>query len=174
MLFKGTRVALPKPRPAATKARKVPAERSGAGRTGATVERYHEPLFEELRALRKRLADARGWAPYMVFPDTTLKQMAAHLPTDRDTLLRLHGVGQQRASAFGDAFLEQIADYRARTLSEPTAHLSELAPPPIARRVAPNLLPTGEATRRLSRCGCFRRDLSWSRSRSLANSPRRL
>jgi ATP-dependent DNA helicase RecQ len=119
VLFKGTRVALPKPRPAATKARKAPAERSGAERAGATVERYHEPLFEELRALRKRLADARGLPPYVIFPDTTLKQMAAHLPGTSDQLLRLHGVGQQRLRDFGEQFLATVVGYVQRTGAEP-------------------------------------------------------
>jgi ATP-dependent DNA helicase RecQ len=118
VLFKGVKVVLPKPRPAATKARKTPAERSGAGRASGTVERYHEPLFEELRALRKRLADARGWAPYMVFPDTTLKQMAASLPRTPGELLRLHGVGQQKLRDFGEQFMAEVVGYVQRTGAE--------------------------------------------------------
>src|SRR4029079_17926807 len=52
ILFKGNKVLLPKARPVAAKSRKAQRERSGAGRSGATVERFHEPLFDELRALR--------------------------------------------------------------------------------------------------------------------------
>jgi hypothetical protein len=78
-------------------------------------------LFEELRALRKRLADARGLPPYVIFPDTTLKQMAASLPGTPSELLRLHGVGQQRLRDFGEQFLAVVVGYVQRTDAEPLA-----------------------------------------------------
>ena len=42
---------------------------------------YDVGLFEELRALRKEIADGQGIAPYMVFNDKSLKEMAASQPS---------------------------------------------------------------------------------------------
>jgi ATP-dependent DNA helicase RecQ len=80
-----------------------------------------ETLFEELRALRKRIADERGVPPFMVFHDSTLRQMAAELPESRGQLLRIAGVGQHKALEYGDVFLARVADYLRRTRAEPVA-----------------------------------------------------
>jgi ATP-dependent DNA helicase RecQ len=68
-------------------------------------------LFEALRTLRRRLATERGVPPYVIFPDTALKQMAAELPRTRAELLRVKGVGERRAADFGAEFLSVIADF---------------------------------------------------------------
>ncbi|HEX6506293.1 MAG TPA: DNA helicase RecQ [Chloroflexota bacterium] len=68
-------------------------------------------LFERLRALRKRLADERHSAPYMVFSDATLKQMASALPATDAELLRISGVGEKKAEDYGGIFLAEIAAY---------------------------------------------------------------
>ena len=73
---------------------------------------YDETLFEELRALRKRLADARGVPPYIIFGDTTLVQMARDMPVDDETLLQVVGVGRHKLEQYGAAFLDAIATYR--------------------------------------------------------------
>jgi len=91
-----------------------------------TTEEPHPDLFERLRVLRKRLADQRGVPPYVVFPDTTLRQMAARLPRTRDELLRISGVGDRKAQAFGDDFLDEISLYVQQSGAEPVAP----APPP--------------------------------------------
>ena len=68
-------------------------------------------LFEELRALRKRLAAEHDVPPYFILPDSALKQMAAELPRTRAELLRTKGIGEKRADDFGAAFLDCIAEY---------------------------------------------------------------
>src|SRR6185295_13760189 len=40
-----------------------------------------DPLFEALRALRKRLADEAGMPPYIIFNDASLREMAEVRPT---------------------------------------------------------------------------------------------
>jgi ATP-dependent DNA helicase RecQ len=54
----------------------------------------------------------------MVFPDTTLKQMAASLPRTPGELLRLHGVGQQKLRDFGEQFMAEVVGYVQRTGAE--------------------------------------------------------
>jgi ATP-dependent DNA helicase RecQ len=79
-----------------------------------------EALFEELRALRKRLADAQGVPPYIVFGDVTLMQMARHRPRDENALLEITGVGEHKLEKYGTVFLAAIAACGARQ-GEPAA-----------------------------------------------------
>ncbi len=63
-------------------------------------------IFERLRALRKELADARGIPAYVVFHDSTLREMAERCPLDRSQMLEVTGVGPVKFERYGDAFLE--------------------------------------------------------------------
>jgi ATP-dependent DNA helicase RecQ len=67
-------------------------------------------LFERLRALRKRLADAEGVPAYIVFSDAVLRQMAAVVPRSRAEMLALSGVGPVKLERYGDAFLEALRE----------------------------------------------------------------
>ncbi len=80
---------------------------------------YDETLFEELRALRKRLADAEGKPPYIVFGDATLIQMARRKPLDEAALLAISGVGQAKLEKYGAAFLDAIAGYCMEESAKP-------------------------------------------------------
>jgi ATP-dependent DNA helicase RecQ len=73
-----------------------------------------ESLYEELRALRKRLADAQGVPPYIVFGDATLMQMACHRPGDEGALLEISGVGRHKLEKYGADFLAAISACEAR------------------------------------------------------------
>lgn len=78
---------------------------------GAPGGSYDEALFDRLRALRKRLADAQGVPPYIVFGDATLAQMARDKPLDADALLGVVGVGQHKLEKYGADFLDAIAEH---------------------------------------------------------------
>jgi len=70
-----------------------------------------ETLFEQLRQLRKRLADERGVPPYIVFSDVALRQMARDYPSKPVEFLRISGVGQKKLEEYGEIFLGEIASY---------------------------------------------------------------
>jgi ATP-dependent DNA helicase RecQ len=72
------------------------------------AEPVNRELFERLRALRKRLADAEGVPAYIVFSDAVLRQMAARVPRTRPEMLELSGVGPVKLERYGDAFLEAL------------------------------------------------------------------
>ncbi|MHB8790532.1 MAG: DNA helicase RecQ [Desulfobulbaceae bacterium] len=72
---------------------------------------YNQDLFEELRALRKQLADAAGVPPFVIFADTTLAGMAATRPGNAMDLMRVHGVGVHKLERYGPAFLEVIRNF---------------------------------------------------------------
>ena len=65
-------------------------------------------LFERLRDLRLQIARARGVPPYVVFHDTTLREMARLKPQTIDALHHVYGVGERKAADLGEAFLEAI------------------------------------------------------------------
>jgi ATP-dependent DNA helicase RecQ len=73
-----------------------------------------EDLFEELRVLRKRLADERGFPAYIVFNDATLREMARTLPAITSEFLAINGIGQKRFDSYGEAFLGLIEDWVRR------------------------------------------------------------
>jgi ATP-dependent DNA helicase RecQ len=68
-------------------------------------------LFEILRDLRKSLADDANLPPYIIFPDTTLKEMAVYYPGNLDALSGISGVGEVKLKKFGETFLESITSY---------------------------------------------------------------
>jgi ATP-dependent DNA helicase RecQ len=65
-------------------------------------------LFERLRALRRKLAYARGVPPYVIFHDTTLREMARLKPTSVAALREVYGVGERKAAELGEQFLSEI------------------------------------------------------------------
>ncbi len=70
-----------------------------------------EILFARLRELRKRLADERGVPAYIIFGDTTLRQMARSYPTRLKDLDGITGVGEKKRAEFGDTFVAAIAEF---------------------------------------------------------------
>ncbi len=65
-------------------------------------------LLEELKAVRRRLADAKGVPAYIVFSDATLVAMAAARPQTEAELLNVSGVGPKKLASYGAAFLEVL------------------------------------------------------------------
>jgi ATP-dependent DNA helicase RecQ len=80
------------------------------GRKKAEVE-YNHALFALLRQKRKEMADEAGIPPYVIFSDRTLIEMCSYYPQSLESLLNISGVGQVKASQYGDAFLNVIKLY---------------------------------------------------------------
>ena len=71
-----------------------------------------DALFERLRELRMDMAQEAGVPPYVVFSDSTLKEMCEKLPQTTIQLLQIKGVGQNKLDKYGTAFLEVIKEYQ--------------------------------------------------------------
>jgi ATP-dependent DNA helicase RecQ len=71
----------------------------------------NESLFQELRELRKRIAEHQSVPPYVVFSDLSLKQMSSIIPLDVPALLKISGVGETKAERYGTEFLTVIRQY---------------------------------------------------------------
>lgn len=73
----------------------------------------HASLFNELRELRKKIADERNLPPYVLFSDATLKDMSRYLPDNEEDMLGIKGVGPKKYNDFGEAFLEIVQKWTA-------------------------------------------------------------
>ncbi|MBC7569249.1 MAG: DNA helicase RecQ [Spirosoma sp.] len=80
-------------------------------KTRTKTEATRDELFEQLRVLRKQLADEQNVPAYVVFTDTTLEDMARQKPTTPDALRNVSGVGERKLQLFGKQFLEAITNY---------------------------------------------------------------
>jgi ATP-dependent DNA helicase RecQ len=65
-------------------------------------------LFDALRTLRKTLADAQNSPPYMIFNDSSLKQMAAKRPCTPEDFRKITGVGDKKLESYGGIFISEI------------------------------------------------------------------
>ncbi|SHJ49503.1 DNA helicase RecQ [Tepidibacter formicigenes] len=68
-------------------------------------------LFNILRNLRKEISQREGIPPYVVFSDTTLREMSEYLPKDENELLNIKGVGELKLQKYGEEFLNIINKY---------------------------------------------------------------
>jgi len=70
-----------------------------------------DTLFELLRVCRKRISAREGVPPFVVFADTTLKEMSGQRPTDLAALRQIKGVGELKLQKYGAEFLAVITTY---------------------------------------------------------------
>jgi ATP-dependent DNA helicase RecQ len=87
-----------------------------SGRTRADVESWQDvdrELFDRLRALRLQIARDRGVPPYVIFHDTTLRELARLKPQSLDQLESVYGIGARKAEQLGQPFVSAIADFVA-------------------------------------------------------------
>jgi ATP-dependent DNA helicase RecQ len=88
---------------------KLVAQGSSAG-SAANLE-YDPMLFEQLRKLRKGIADSKRVPPFIIFGDAALQQMAFYLPQGRESFSRISGVGNAKLAQFSEDFLAVIREY---------------------------------------------------------------
>ncbi len=77
----------------------------------ARVTGYDAILLEQLRSLRRALAEAANLPPYVIFHDRTLIEMATYFPQSPESFLALDGVGERKLERYGDAFLSLLRHY---------------------------------------------------------------
>ncbi len=99
-------------------------------------------LFDVLRAFRKRLADAAGVPPYVVFADVALRHMAREYPADEAAFLRIPGVGARKLADYGAGFMGEIAAWLAE---HPRMSFPPLESPVSAARPSSPPTPNGTA-----------------------------
>ncbi len=68
-------------------------------------------LFNRLRVLRKKIADDQKVPPYIIFADTSLKDMSAFFPQTLEQFSNMYGVGEEKLKKYGQIFLNEIITY---------------------------------------------------------------
>jgi ATP-dependent DNA helicase RecQ len=85
----------------------VPPPRKRESRRGA--DGPADPLFDALRDARRRIAAEAGLPPYVIFHDSTLREIAARRPRTLDELGDVQGVGAVKLERYGTAMLAALA-----------------------------------------------------------------
>ena len=111
MRFLQQRQTLSLPRPRSNDAGDRRSSKSRPSGSGAAPLEYDTALFEELRALRKGMADAQNMPPFVIFGDVSLRQMAACIPQSEGSFSRISGVGRMKLEQYGPRFLQTIRSY---------------------------------------------------------------
>ncbi|CAM4379248.1 ATP-dependent DNA helicase [Bacillus manliponensis] len=66
------------------------------------------PLFEELRHVRKEIAQGEGVPPFVIFSDQTLQDMCVKMPLNEEDLLQVKGIGEHKLKKYGSFFLQAV------------------------------------------------------------------
>ena len=67
-------------------------------------------LFHKLRALRLEIAREEKMPPYIIFSDKTLIDMAAKVPSNKEEMMNVSGVGENKFAKYGERFLSVIKE----------------------------------------------------------------
>ena len=81
------------------------------GEDGMTED--ERELFDLLRECRSKLAKANGVAPFMIFSNATLMDMAKKRPRNTSEFKRVSGVGEMKAQWYGKDFLKVLKEAKS-------------------------------------------------------------
>ena len=90
---------------------RVASEQSQDVGKAVSAPSFNQELFDQLRSLRRTLAQTESVPPYIIFSDRTLHEMAACFPTTSEDLLKITGVGESKLNRYGPVFIETVAAF---------------------------------------------------------------
>lgn len=93
-----------------------------------------DPLFEELRGVRKRIAEEERVPPFVIFSDSTLKDMCAKLPKTKEMFLQISGVGENKLQKYGEIFIETICQFCKDNANYQAEAIEQTAPKKSAKK----------------------------------------
>lgn len=82
----------------------------GGQRTGLSVLPQDLALFNALRGLRAELAREQNVPAFVIFHDSTLRNIAEQRPTSIDALGRVGGIGGTKLSRYGERLVEIVRE----------------------------------------------------------------
>ncbi len=90
---------------------RVALERSGSAGKAFSSPNFNQELFDQLRSLRRTLAQKESVPPYIIFSDRTLHEMASFFPATSEDLLKITGVGESKLNRYGSVFIETLVTF---------------------------------------------------------------
>jgi ATP-dependent DNA helicase RecQ len=114
-----------------------------------------ETLFEQLRALRRQIADERSVPSYVIFSDSALRHMAREYPISTIEFSRIPGVSTQKLAEFAGPFSAAIREHLALHPQQKFERLSAPEPSPVVKspRAPSRMNDTARETLRLFQNG---------------------
>ncbi|MDB6162708.1 MAG: recQ [Xanthomonadaceae bacterium] len=109
-VLKGARTLSLRTEPPAASRRRERAK-GGAGSNAAQLPADASARFESLRQWRGEAARAQSVPAYVIFHDSTLRDIALCQPADLDQLATVSGVGVGKLERYGQAVLEALAQH---------------------------------------------------------------
>lgn len=82
-------------------------------RHNKATKQYDRNLFGKLRSLRKEIADAEDIAPFIVFNDKTLSELARVQPQSKSEMLSISGIGDTKLERYGKPFLDLLQEHQS-------------------------------------------------------------
>ena len=70
-------------------------------------------LMTKLKEVRLGLAKEQNVPAYHIFSDATLRDMCSVMPTSKEQMLSVSGVGAKKLESYGELFLSAISDWRS-------------------------------------------------------------
>jgi ATP-dependent DNA helicase RecQ len=77
---------------------------------------FEKELFDELRKLRRKIAQEKDILPFMICGDTTLRELTKQKPIDATSLLSVRGIGEKFVQNYGDKFIDAITRHINNTM----------------------------------------------------------
>ena len=71
----------------------------------------NQELFGQLKTVRNTLAKKEKVPAYIIFPDTTLKEMVRKMPATAEEFRRINGVGNVKLEKYGRIFLDVLSGH---------------------------------------------------------------
>ncbi len=90
---------------------KPPSRRAQNKAANQNISEGDRPLLEALFQLRKRLAAKQQVPAFVVFGDATLREICQQKPTSTEAFLNIKGVGEGKASRYGEAFIQVVCEF---------------------------------------------------------------
>lgn len=82
-----------------------------AMRDAALVTEGDKLLYQELRAMRSRMAKEKNVPAYTIFADRTLLDIVKQRPDNKQKLQHIHGIGDNKYQAYADDLMQVLEKY---------------------------------------------------------------
>ena len=79
--------------------------------TAASATTEHMELFEQLKTLRKEIANENNYPAYVVMSDKSLHALATDMPTTLSAFGNTYGIGEHKCNTYGERFIGLIQQY---------------------------------------------------------------
>ena len=92
--------------------------------TTASATTEHMELFEQLKTLRKEIANENNYPAYVVMSDKSLHALATDMPTTLSAFGNTYGIGEHKCNTYGERFIGLIQQYVSANQKSQTPDVS--------------------------------------------------